>query len=149
MKLYPLGTQRNLETDFDEVDYSGPDGSRKGLLKKYFEDNRRYNGIYSEVDDDTITLYYFTHGPDTPTVDLSIFVDMGYGRDNLLKGLENPLYVCRDVYEFNGTGKFKRIIHEETLLGGATARKLIKYYLDPFFFKLQKREYKEYEPENF
>lgn len=149
MKLYPLGTQRSLEDSFDEVDYSGPDGSRKGLLKKYFKDNRRYNGIYSEIEGDTVVLYYFSHSPNEPTVDMSVFTAMGYGRDNLLKGLENPLYVCRDVHEFNGTGKFKRVSHEETLLSGATARKLIKMYLDPFYFKLQKREYKEYEPENF
>jgi hypothetical protein len=150
MKLSPLGTQRNLETDFDEIDYSGPDGSNKGLLKSYFKTNRRYNGIYLEVEGETVTLYYYSLSSNTPvTLDISVYVALGYDKYRLLRGLDHPLFICKDVYEFNGAGKFNRIHHEESLLTGAKVTKLLKMYLDPYLFKPTKIEYVETEDVEF
>lgn len=141
MKLYPLGVQRDLDTEFDRVDYNGWDGAFKGLLKKYFIDNRRYNGLTTVGVGDSIELYYFTYSPDSPTLDISVFTAKGYDSDNLLKGIESPLYVCADVYEWKDS-KYTKVSHEEELLSGRVARKLIKYYLDPYYFKPNKNKYK-------
>jgi hypothetical protein len=141
MKLYPLGTQRDLDTEFDRVDFNGWDGSFSGLLKKYFRDNRRYNGIHIITSEETVEMYYFTFSPDSPTVDISVFTAMGYDHDNLLKGIENPLYICVDVFEWQGL-KYTKVSHEEELVKGRVAKKLIKEYLDPFYFKPNKNKYK-------
>jgi len=135
MKLYPLGIQRSLEDNFDEADYSGPDGSRKGLLKKYFEDNRRYNGLYSEIEGDTVTLYFYSYSSELPILDISVYESYGYNKSKLLINMESPLFLHKTVYEFNGSGKFAKIHQEEELLTGSVARKLIKDYLDPFLYK--------------
>ncbi len=142
MNLYPLGTQRDLDTEFDKVDFNGWDGAFSGVLKKYFKENRRYNGLYTVLNEDTTEVYYFTLSPDEPTVDVSVLVAMGYNKEKLLIGLENPLYVCRDIFALEQDGKFKKVSHEEEIISGKVTRYLIKYYLDPYYFKPQRNTYK-------
>jgi hypothetical protein len=141
MNLCPLGNQRDLDTEFDRIDYNGWDGAFKGLLKKYFIQNRRYSGLYSIGTDETIELYFYTLSPDSPTLDISVFTALGYDADNLIKGIENPLYLCRDVFEWQ-KGKYVKTEHEEELISGRVARKLFKFYLDPFYFRPNKNKYK-------
>jgi hypothetical protein len=142
MNLYPLGEQRDLETEFDKVDYNGWDGAFSGLLKKYFKENRRYNGLYMKVNEDNTELYYFTLSPERPTVDVSVLVALGYNEEKLLIGMESPLYVCKDVFTIEEDGKVKKTSHEEEIIRGKVTRFLIKYYLDPYFFKPQRNTYK-------
>jgi hypothetical protein len=141
MNLYPLGRQRDLDTEFDKVDFNGWDGAFAGVLRKYFKDNRRHNGMYTIVNEDSVELYYFTLSPDAPTVDASVFFAVGYDKEKLLDGIENPLYVCRDVFTF-ANGAYIKTSHEEELIGGKIARMLIKNYLDPFYFRPRKNKYK-------
>lgn len=141
MNLYPLGRQRDLDTEFNKIDYNGWDGAFAGVLKKYFKENRRYNGMYMVFHEDYVELHYFTLSPDKPTVDAFAYVSVGYDEEKLLSGIENPLYVCKDVFTLID-GKYTKTSHEEELIGGREARILIKNYLDPFYFKPQKNKYK-------
>jgi len=141
MNLYPLGRQRDLDTEFDKIDYNGWDGAFAGVLKKYFKENRRYNGMHMVVHEDYVELHYFTLSPDERIIDASVFCAVGYDEEKLINGIENPLYVCKDVFTLVG-GRYKKTSHEEELLSGKVARFLIKNYLDPFYFKPQKNKYK-------
>ncbi len=134
MKLYPLGQQRDLKTDFDKVDFYGLHWG-EGRLRTEREHNRRYNGLYVKyVGDERWVYYYDFCGPDVDSFERERIYNKGYSKTELAEGKQHPLYICFDIY-VHKEGTYKKVCAERELLPQRVAKILLKDYLDPYYHK--------------
>jgi hypothetical protein len=130
MKLYPLGLQRDLKDEFDEVDFGA-----EGLLKPNVLNSRRYSGLYTKILKDQVDVHYYDfceHNMDS--FEIERIYSNGYKRSELRDGRQHPLYVCHDIYVIKN-GEYKKVYAERKLLPYRTAKILLKEYLDPYYYK--------------
>ena len=133
MTLYPLGTQRDLDEEFDKVDFYGLHWG-EGRMRSNKESNRRYNGLYMVKAGNTIVLYYYEFCTSINSGEQERILNKGYKRQDIREGKQHPLYLCRAEYIVE-YGRYRKVEEERTLLHASVAKILLKEYLDPYYFK--------------